>query len=426
MKKITNILLCCSLLLGVNVACTDEFSFWDYHARSWMLTPEITTPEPEIAGETVAISIRNLDNLYSYFSHNWDGKEEVYFDSVEASYGICLALSSDMSDGEELNVLNRKKSASNTFSLSTTSYDYSYTIGDGDVLINISSLKARTTYYYYAYARRGGSTVKGEVKSFTTEELSGIHSLEELIAFRNAYNTGRDVSAYMTGNTIYLLADIDMKDIDNWEPLSELSEGYVFDGYGHTIKNMKISLNSDYAGFICKNYGTVRNLNIGEGSSVEGKQYCGGICGKNYITPIMGCSNAATVTGSDYVGGITGYSSYGNLTNNTNSGSVRGTNNVGGITGYSRYGSLTNNTNSGSVRGKYYTGGIVGYAYNSSGSGYAMKVEKNTNMGAIIGTINTGGIAGYRSSYYVSVSNNTYGGTVNGERGSERNAIGND
>lgn len=398
MKKITNILLCCSLLLGVNVACEDEVVFWDYNSR--MLAPEIITPEPEIAGKTVSISIRNLDNLYSYFSYNWDGEKEVYFNSVEASYGICLALSSDMSDGEELNVLNKKKSTSNTLSLSTTSYDYSYTIGDGDVLINISSsLKAETTYYYYAYARRGGGTVKGEVKSFTTEELSGIHSLEELIAFRNAYNAGRDVSAYMTGNTIYLLADIDMKDIDNWEPLSELSEGYVFDGYGHTIKNMKISLNSDYAGFICKNYGTIRNLNIGEGSSVEGKQYCGGICGENYITPIMGCSNAATVTGSDY---------------------------VGGITGYSRYGSLTNNTNSGSVRGKYYTGGIVGYAYNSSGSGYAMKVEKNTNMGAIIETINTGGIAGYRSSYYVSVSNNTYGGTVNGERGSERNAIGND
>ncbi len=120
----------------------------------------------------------------------------------------------------------------------------------------------------------------------------------------------------------------------------------VFDGNGHTITNVTINSNADCVGLFGLLTGTVKNLILGSGSTINGSGiFTGGIVGRmsglmieDLGFGIFNCvvSEGVTITGGSYTGGILGHDE-GNLYVNGNLclATVSGSDYVGGIIGYS-------------------------------------------------------------------------------------------
>ncbi|MDR1155628.1 MAG: DUF4988 domain-containing protein [Bacteroidales bacterium] len=227
------------------------------------------------------------------------------------------------------------------------------------------------------------------------------------LAFRNAVEGYIPIGTYSEFQLINTARDgvyrqeanIDLLDIE-WTPIGSYSSdsfsGFhfsgTFDGNSHTLANLRISGNSDYAGLFGYSRGTVRNVHIISGS-VSGKNYVGGVCGYKDRILISGCSNASLVLGEDNVGGVCGYILSGNIKACCNTGSVSGKNYVGGVCGYcwhpntpSSY-SIAACYNTGSVSGKIYVGGVCG-------SNPSMYVRACYNTGSVLGDEIVGGVSG--------------------------------
>ena len=247
-----------------------------------------------------------------------------------------------------------------------------------------------------------------------------ISTADELRWFAGLVNgTLTDGTAQNAAAWATLTDDIDLTGAD-WTPIGSDSTPYTgtFDGAGHTISNLTVDNSSaNFQGFVgyLESGGAIQNLTLGEGCSVSGNSYVGGICGDNEGGTLTNCTNTGTVTGKSYVGGICGYSygivtyctnsgkisssniyaggicgySIGTVTNCINSGEVSSntSNNAGGICGYNNAGTVTNCYNTGSVTGSNYLGGICGYA--SKGT-----ITYCYNTGSVNSTSNSGAIVG--------------------------------
>ena len=176
----------------------------------------------------------------------------------------------------------------------------------------------------------------------------------------------------------------------NWTGIS----GYnaTFDGQGHTIKGLKIIVNTNnqFYGFFrsITSGAAVKNLNLTDVYIESPAGYLGAIAGSSGGT-IENC----TVSGNGvqgrtlYVGGIAGYSTGDilNCTNNCNVTAYGQSPTVGGIVGYAKDCNITDCTNTKiinphgikDVKG----GGIAGYIW-------GVTVDNCTNSGNIIGTNN--------------------------------------
>ncbi|HIY88264.1 MAG TPA: fibronectin type III domain-containing protein [Candidatus Bacteroides pullicola] len=332
-----------------------------------------------------------------------------------------------------------------------------------DFTLDISGLKPSTTYYVCAYAENEMGAAYGEVVSFTTEDrVPGIYSLEDLIALRDAINNRGDTSPYINAEGVTnLYTDIDMSSIDDWEGFGFW--GNIFEGNGHTISNVRM-INTEEDGILCffgniYATGVVRNLTMtGEFTSDLPLEYAapfswefsgvisnchsyvnitaidgnvGGIVTRNFGL-IENCTNHGNLVGGS-AGGIYDHGwNLENLTsetrNCTNYGRIealgsRYGNYAGGIVANSSGGTIFSNCiNEGEVVSVGVAGGIVGMANNG------ITITDCENRGAITGGDNTGGICGQISTTDETVifTNNINTGTVNGEPGTNDNAIGHD
>ena len=200
-----------------------------------------------------------------------------------------------------------------------------------------------------------------------------IRSLEDLIAFRNSVNEGNTYA----GKTVYLEKDIDLKNVDNWQPIgtSEHSFKGTFDGGNHTISNLTVNqpdmANVGFFGYLGGDKGFISNLVINN-ANVVGLKAVGVVLGTAFnfgrVSDVTVLNSK--VEGHDYVGGIVG-SLYGNVTNCT----------VDGLTAVA-----TPINNDGGAK----VGGIVGYLRDSNFtvSGCAVKNSSLTayrDLGALVG-----------------------------------------
>ena len=323
-------------------------------------------------------------------------------------------------------------------------------------------LSSSTTYYVCAYAENEMGAAYGEVVSFTTEDrVPGIYSLEELLAFHEAAANDGDTSPYVNSDGVTnLYADIDMSSVDNWTPLQRW--GNTFDGNGHTISNVNIthtlSDGDRVFGFFNTNFNVICNLTItgtytinnpdnldacfigtftgeSQGTIRNCHSYVdinapgcdvGGIACRNFRM-IEDCTNHGNLTGGS-VGGIHAYGwSEENLTsetrNCTNYGRIEALDGyAGGIANANHGGAIfTNCINEGEVISARVAGGIVGI---SNGN---ITLTDCENRGSITGQDNTGGICGQlNNGESIIITNNSNTGTVNGEPGTDDNAIGYD
>ena len=351
-------------------------------------------------------------------------------------------------------------------------------------------------------------TVKAEgvliTKSFTIEKsvnLAGGH-LNTILLNAENWNTvlegaGTESDPYKLSTTRDLLAmksvlvhgqmtyfklmnDIDMSSIENWDPLNPDSPydfGIVFDGGGHSLKNLK-SKGKKYSSFFGVLYGKCYNVKfvnaeieaVGDdsGSGIIGgyigtakkpgyvsdvtvsgsvtnnaaKQPVGGLCGTAREAKIENCKTSGlTVTNnvkSESVGGLCGIMRGATVrgceadvkvVNNFGDGTVAGRTAAGGVAG--RTDSDATNIISGCiVRGvveitkgssNTYTGGIVGYEVNVGAQitdceVYATVKSAGERVGGIVGHYQGGTLSGCK--FYGKVNAATqYAGGIAGISG---------
>ena len=187
-----------------------------------------------------------------------------------------------------------------------------------------------------------------------------------------------------------------------------------FDGNGHSINGMRISIssssmpsgysNSLYAGLFAKSAGYVHDLNM-ENVDIyiydnlsSTAWYAGAVCGNNG-GEISNCSSSGRISVpyfDDYIGGITGYNK-GNITECFNIAEVVEGKRAGGITGY--------NSNSGSVM-NCYNAGIIHSNSDSSYHNESAGGITGYNAGAIENCYNSGLIKGSRDKYAIAYNYN--------------------
>ncbi len=215
----------------------------------------------------------------------------------------------------------------------------------------------RTAYdNYLQYKFDGSQTPAGDnvgwadafrrIYQFSTEPQT-IGSLEELIAFRDAVNSGQPYKNN-PDHSVILTADIDMSSVSNWTPIGTGEKPFcgTFNGNGHVIKNLTIKSSDPYIG-ICGLFGITNNASIYHfymlnpsvikthhaaavaaiannthivdvlvTSDIGGSQftldgiYAGGIAGETYGSTIERCMFRGRIYGAIGAGGITSIAYY--------------------------------------------------------------------------------------------------------------------
>lgn len=182
----------------------------------------------------------------------------------------------------------------------------------------------------------------------TEDTACEINTVDQFLKFANDVSTGNTYEGYY----FKLASDIDLKDVENFKPIGSGNvdgssnsakikfQGY-FDGYGHSILNLKIGKeNKDYQGLFAAigENGTISRLIVD--ASVKGNSYVGIIAGQNEGT-IKNCGTTKTsvIYGKLFMGGITG----------DNTGKVLNCYNMAEISSYNDWNGLA-----------AHTGGLVG------------------------------------------------------------------
>ena len=287
-----------------------------------------------------------------------------------------------------------------------------------------------------------------------------VNSAEQLAGLAKLVNSSENGNTF-SGYTITLHSDIDLQN-QTWTPIGNGSRGSeggscfsgVFDGNGHTIRNINVTEDRDNYGaglFSVVNGGTVKNITI-EGGSIKAFDYgaavvgimlgestiencharnieihsddvAAGIVARAYGTnnTITECTNSCNITTAKKAGGIVGIASNGGATkieNCSNSGTVYASDaGAAGILGYAgpATNSIISSSNTGTI-GRItdkYAGGIVGYQASTDETA-GLTIEECTNSGEI-SAINAGGIYGIPgSSQPVHISKSVNNGNVTG------------
>jgi len=232
---------------------------------------------------------------------------------------------------------------------------------------------------------------------------------------------GMAATANLGGN-FALGANIDAAATATWNPVGPGFAGFspvgtssgasftgTFDGLGHTISNLFISLPTPYVGMfgfvntggLITNVGVV-NANVTGGTS-ENQAAAGILVGASFgrVTNSY-TSGTMTETYSWPTGGLVGDNS-GTIDGSHSSSNIAGIGNVGGLVG-SNYGSISHSFATGPVTGQdRYIGGLVGTSTGSVNTSYA--------TGSVSGSGYVGGLVGANEGGSV---NNSYAtGSVN-------------
>ena len=287
------------------------------------------------------------------------------------------------------------------------------------------------------------------ISTLTMEPLDAnliekIYSASDLVQLSNEVSIGKTYD----GQTVTLMNDVDLSEIDNFQPIglsSTLPFKGSFDGNHKTISKLKITTGSSSAnytglfGYVSGTSTSVYDLTLtecsitsnnnnhtggiagfSEGSftnchvngSITGQASAGGIIGNasNNNVSISGCTFHGSVTAEKANGGNAGgiVSLCGpKLVNCTNYGTVTGTERAGGITSQtqnSAMDAITSCINYGDVTGRTRVGGIVGQATG------AMGIINCTNHGKV--KSNGKGWFNHNSSKYEDLYGSFTGGIV--------------
>ena len=210
-----------------------------------------------------------------------------------------------------------------------------------------------------------------------------ITTLEQFVEFGKTVNAGNTYN----GKTVLLGADIDLSGME-WTPIGTSANSFhgTFDGQGHTVKNLVVTGNNNYAGlFGFTKTGAVKNLTI-ENAKVSGRVGVGALAGSPYTTEYSNITlkGHVEINGLAYVGGLGGRNAYADWTNITIDTDA---------TSYVKAVSIENGTTY-----RTYVGGVIGFV----GEGDHVFKNITSNIDVIGSTQDAGGIVGiahYGTSY---------------------------
>lgn len=178
------------------------------------------------------------------------------------------------------------------------------------------------------------------------------------------------ISFELSGSYL-LVDDIDLEEI-SFVPIGTSVESFtgMFDGGGHAVKGLKVSV-ENYAGLFGTAKGaTFKNIRIEDAQIGAASNYAGILVGSLEKGAIFGCYASGDVIGNSYVGGLAGRI----LDSNTKvqesciEGNITGNSYVGGLVGQLS-GSIIDSYVKGSVTSSSnsnYTGGLAGYSSSST------------------------------------------------------------
>jgi filamentous hemagglutinin family protein len=187
----------------------------------------------------------------------------------------------------------------------------------------------------------------------------------------------------------------------------------IFNGLGHTINNLTITLPSTYGvglfGYTSPG-SVIQNVGLVDGS-VSGFNTVGGLVGSNGGTVsnsyATGSVKSSSDLGAGLIGGLVGYNA-GSITNSYATDNVSGGSAlVGGLVGFND-GTVSNSYATGSVSGSTFVGGLVGENDATISNSYA--------TGTVGGSNSVGGLVGFNNGG--SVMNSFWDTTTSGQSSS--------
>ncbi|MCE5230532.1 hypothetical protein LLG95_13200 [bacterium] len=240
----------------------------------------------------------------------------------------------------------------------------------------------------------------------------------QLTQLGNLVWLGDEAKASRTAGKYYrLMDDIDASETASWNDpgtTTDILEGFIpitpfdgiFEGSGHTIKNLTINRSSAINGLF-GNIGSnarVSNLNL-VGFSISGDQL-GCLAGYNCGT-VVNCRASGIVEG--YIaGGLIGANANGVIRECAADGLTTGTDSAGGLVGASGKGTILNCATSGTVSSSHYGGGLIGRTNSDQVSDcHSTSAVRAYESGGLIGSSNnttvtkcfaTGNVSGYWAS----------------------------
>lgn len=214
------------------------------------------------------------------------------------------------------------------------------------------------------------------------------------------------------GKYYKLINDIDAGLTANWNDTgtgTKTKEGFVpigtkdapfsgyFDGQKYTVKNITINRratdNVGLFGYVSGG-GIIQRVGV-SGGSVIGREYVGGLIGKNMGCLIADNYSSLSVSGRwDFVGGLIGYNQNSTIRHSFTKGSTLSDTgwSVGGLVGYNQNSSILECYSSGAVVGGEKVGGLVGH--NMEGT-----LDRCYSRGNLLGAAEVGGLVGMHEGY---------------------------
>ena len=200
---------------------------------------------------------------------------------------------------------------------------------------------------------------------------------------------------------------------EGWRPIGTEFGPFTgwFDGNGYKMSDLFINCpDRNYVGpfgYVGRS-GVIENISI-VNVTVIGKEFVGGLVGRNDGTVTINSSSSGNVNGTKDVGGLVGWNNYGHvMVNSYSTCSVNGTSSVGGLVGYNE-GTVSNSYSTGSVNGTEYVGGLMGE--NHVGGTVS---NSHHSTGSVIGTNFVGGLVGHNNG--ATLSDSYSAGSVRGSK----------
>ncbi len=207
--------------------------------------------------------------------------------------------------------------------------------------------------------------------------------------------------------------------IFSWPPIEIF--GGEFNGGGHTISNLPVDAEEDYAGLFSEidNGARVENLGLLNINIIErGLTGIGGLAGGNggeILNSYVINTDEFRIEADERVGGLVGENA-GSIVNSHTTVEVHGNVYVGGLVGFNYAEGIIRNSRATGivVVGESETGGLVGENYGSIIGSYADGSVKKIS-GSNVNSVNLGGLVGWNGS--AAVIRNSYAiGTIEGSR----------
>jgi hypothetical protein len=244
----------------------------------------------------------------------------------------------------------------------------------------------------------------------------------QIATLENLYWMRQNTAQWGAGLHYIQTNDIDASETQSWShngwnPIGNNTTPWKgnYNGQGYTIDGLLIRRTTvDYVGlFGVVENSVIKNLGL-TNVNINGRQYTGGLSGRNISSTIDSCFTTGSVAGTGYVGGLSGANFSTSIRYIYSNCNITGEQHVGGLIGSTTQSQVRNSFSTGNVRGTSNVGGFVGWNAATNDTRLCYSHGRVTRISGTHSAI--GSFAGYNTSsiiYSYSTGRVLYTGTTN-------------